>query len=115
MSDFLNSQFQITYVKETPPESIKLMNFIKKQQASSHESGERKLQTTDSEINLVDNSTNIYIASEKPIKIILSSGETFENMEMFAYSGKNKISVSVINTSSVENRVVYAAGNLLDN
>ena len=28
--DFLNTQFQISYIKETPPENLRLMNYIKK-------------------------------------------------------------------------------------
>ena len=110
--DFLNTQFQISYIKETPPENLRLMNYIKKQKASCHESGECVLQSNSAELSIIGQSTNFYIISEKPIKITLSSGESFENMEVFAYSGKNKVSVSIANQSQSENRVMYAAGTI---
>ena len=62
---------------------------------------------------LVDISTNVYIVAEKYINITLSTGETLKNVEMFCYSGKTPIGVSVSNASSTVNHVAYAAGTVV--
>ncbi len=111
--DFISTQFQIAYVKETPPESIRLMNNIKKQKGSCHESGECLLQSGSQPVAIIGESTNCYIVAEKPITIALSTGEVFTEMEIFCYSSKKPISVSIQNQSNSENRVVYASGRVV--
>ena len=111
--DFINTQFQIAYVKETPPESIRLMNYIKKQKGSCHESGECLLQSGSQAISIIGESNNCYVVAEKPITITLSTGETFVDMEIFCYSSKRPISVSIQNQTNSENRVVYASGRIV--
>lgn len=110
MADFLDTSFMISFVKETPPENYKLMNIKQKLMASAYEGGERTLQAGDSDIKLVDNVTNFYIVSNKPIMITLSDGTVFEKMNQFAYSGETPISVSVSNRDNLTVKVTYAAG-----
>ena len=61
--------------------------------------------------SLVD---NIYIVSEKNIKITLSNGYEFEKMKQFAYAGESPVSVTITNETQTTNRVVYAAGKVLN-
>lgn len=114
MSDFLNSQILVNFVRETPPESLKLMNVTKKQISSSFESGEKVLQSGEGMVNVIGSSTNIYIVSEKNIKITLSNGYEFEKMKQFAYAGESPVSVTITNETQTTNRVVYAAGKVLN-
>lgn len=114
MADYLNSQFLVNFVRETPAENYKLMNMSKKQIASSFENGEKNLQVGDVDVPIIDQSTNIYLISEKPVTITLSNGTIFEDTEQFAYSGKDKISVTISNKGSTVVRVVYAAGTIIN-
>lgn len=115
MSNFLNTNFQVNFVKESPPENLKLMSLIKKQISTSYKSGEKILQSGDKDIALIDLSTNFYIISEKYIDVTLNTGETFKNIEVFAYSSKVPLAVTISNAATSENLISYAAGTVTDN
>lgn len=110
MSDYLKSQFIITYQRETPPEAYKLMNSVHNDIASSYESGEKTLQVGDKDISIVSNATNFYFMSSKPITVTLSDGKEFIKTQQLAYSGDAPVSVSVSNTDTIAVRIIYAAG-----
>ena len=111
--DFLNSQFIINYVRESPPENYKMLSAVKKQSALSYESGEKTLQVGEMDVPLVKESTNIYLVADKPVDLTINTGTVLPDMEQFAYSGKHKISISVTSKHPVPVLVRYAAGNVL--
>lgn len=110
MADFLDSAFQVSYLKETPAQCYKLMNVKQKMVATAYENGERNLQAGESNIKLVDNVTNFYLVSDKPVTIILSNGFTLENMTQFAYAGDDKFSAEVSNNTAYVVKITYAGG-----
>ncbi len=110
MADFLDADFKVSYRKETPPECYRLMNITQKMVATAYEGGERNLQAGETNSKLVDNVTNFYLVSDKPVTISLSNGVSMENMTQFAYAGEDKISAEVSNTSAYAVKVTYAGG-----
>lgn len=110
MADFLDTTFIVSYARECPPESYKLLNNKKRIQSSAYEGGERVLQAGDASVKLVDAVTNFYLVAEKPITITLSDGTSFDKMDQFCYSGENPISVSVTNAGNLPVKMTYAGG-----
>ena len=110
MADFLDSAFQVSYLKETPAECYRLMNIKQKLVATAYEGGERNLQAGESNVKLVDNVTNFYLVADKPVTIILSNGLTLEKMTQFAYAGDDLISAEVSNDTAYVVKVTYAGG-----
>lgn len=109
MADFLDVTITTNYIRETPPEMNKLMNHKSRILASAYENGERVLQVGATDIKLVDDATNFYLISEKPITITLSDGVSFERMTQFAYGGDKPVSISVSNPNQ-QTKIVYSAG-----
>ena len=109
MADFLDISIMTNYVRETPPENNKLMQIKSRILASAYEAGERVLQLGETDVKLVDNVTNFYLVSEKPITITLSDGTVFEKMTQFVYGGVTPVSVSV-SCSCQSSKVTYSAG-----
>lgn len=110
MADFLDTTFIVSYSRECPPESYKLLNNKKRTQASAYEGGERVLQAGAASVKLVDSVTNFYLTSEKPITIELGDGTVYNRMDQFCYSGEAPITVSVSNSGNLPVKMTYAAG-----
>jgi len=110
MADFLDSAFQVSYLKETPSECYRLMNIKQKMIATAYENGEKHLQVGEHNVKLVDGVTNFYLVSDKPVSITLSNGYTLDNMTQFVYAGEDKISAEVSNTTPYPVKVTYAGG-----
>lgn len=109
MADFLDVTIMTNYVREIPPENNKLMNQKMRILASAFESGERVLQVGSTDVKLVDNVTNFYLISDKPITITLSDGTVLDKMTQFVYGGENPVSVTVSNQTD-QAKIVYSAG-----
>jgi len=111
--DFLNSQFVVNFIRESPPENYKMMSATKKQSALSFENGEKTIQVGESDVPLITASNNVYLVADKPIDININTGTLINDLEQFAYSAKQRISISVTNKNTVPVRILYAAGNIL--
>ena len=110
MADFLDSSFQVSYLKETPAQCYKLLNIKQKMVATAFEGGERNLQSGEANIKLVDNVTNFYLVSDKPVSVILSNGFVLENITQFAYAGDDIFSAEVSNNTAYTVKVTYCGG-----
>ena len=94
----------------TPAECYRLMNITQKMVATAYEGGEKNLKVGEVGAKLVDNVTNFYLVSDKPVTITLSNGIVMENMTQFAYAGEDQISAEVSNNTAYAVKVTYAGG-----
>ncbi len=112
MADFLDATFTITYTKETPAQTYKMMDVSQKMVSRGFEGGEIVLQPKESGVRILDEVTNVYIVAEKPISISVTLG-TLEltDMMQFAYASDLPFSVQISNEFETESvKVTYAGG-----
>ena len=89
MSDFLDVQYQVNFLKETPPENYKLMNVKQKVLAGGYINGEKLLQAYEEDVKISEDLTNFYFVSDRPVTLTFENEDgdsfTFEKMQQFSY------------------------------
>lgn len=111
MPNKLKSSIVLSFIRETPAESIRLLEKTLTKTTENYEYGEIVLDKNRTEAVLASDVTDFYMVSDRPVTVQIDDGlAELDDMQIFSHSGGSH-TFKVINKDNMQTpKIVYASG-----